>query len=114
MKTKDTIISFRRKWDKQGYVYDQQIRMGEQLFLNLLTLVSIEIKNGKPNKNKYVSTSGYEMYLKELERDGNFCFLNHAQTRYINLYLNIPLKDRNTRILISGNKPATHYQYRNF
>lgn len=117
MKTKTKYpVSFTKVWDKQGYVYNQQIKMDKSTFLNIERLVQIEINNGKPNKEKYISTSGYECYLKPLEMEGSYCFLNHSQQRYINLYLNLPLKDRNTRILVKGEKPEvqTHYQYKIF
>ena len=83
-----------------GNTHDQRLRMDNSVFERLRDAVDAEIAFQFPRKKEYVFTSGYEIFLKPLKRAGNFCFINHTQRRFINLFLKLPLKDRNTSIKI--------------
>jgi hypothetical protein len=99
-------ISYQKHWSEDGTVYDQCISMNEGEFANVKHAIDAEIAQGKPRKSEYVQTSGYEMYLKPIYQTGYskrfLCHLNHTQTRFINLFCKLPLKDRNTYILIKN------------
>lgn len=98
-------ISYHKKWDTEGTMYNQSIRITVPQFEFLCNEIKKEIQSNYKNKNKYVYTSGYEMFLKPLQLENNrICFTNHTQTRFINLFLNLKLKDRNTYLILDSNE----------
>ena len=101
----DFKISFQRKWHPiEGTVYKQSVRIDKRTYEKLKDAVDAEIAHGLPRKKEYVSTSGYEIFLKPLKNENGICYLNLTQTRFINLYLKLPLKDRNTLLTIVDKK----------
>lgn len=98
-------ISYVKHWHPtEGTVYTQTVRIDKRTYDHLRDAVASEIAMGYPQKDKYVWTSGYEFYLKPLTLDGknlDISYLNHTQQRFINMFLKLPLKDRNTRLKIA-------------
>jgi len=88
-------ISYHKRWDAEGTVYTQCISISKLILDTLKTEVLNEIKQGYKNKEQYVFTSGCEFYLKPITQT-SLVYLNHTQTRFINLFLKLDLKDRNT------------------
>lgn len=74
--------------------------MTEDEFHALQGAFDAEIQRGLPRKSEYVETSGYEVFMQMVVRDNKVCFMNLTQTRFANLFLKLPLKDRNTYLLI--------------
>lgn len=99
-------ISYRKHWGNDGTVYNQRITITTKAFTALMDAVHAEIVLKYPRKEEYINTSGYEMYLEPLllalSEKKFYCYLNHTQTRFINLFLKLPLKNRNTYLLIKG------------
>jgi len=109
-------ISFQRYHGTDGTVYDQTIKIDNRTYDHLQGAVASEIAMGKPQKDKYVSTSGYEMYLEPLKLENGIVDMNHTQTRFINMFLKLPLKDRNTRLKVvdkyeTGGEVGREFQY---
>ena len=94
-------ISFHKRFDKEGTVYTQAISITNEQLIHLEMAVYGEIDWGYRRKREYVFTSGYETFLKPL-RGNDVVFMNHTTTRFINLFLKLDLKDRNTCLLIRG------------
>lgn len=99
-------ISYRKHFGSDGTVYRQRITLPYSYFNKLRDIIQSEIALGYPQKNKYVQTSGDEMYLKEIRATQgrgktDFCYteINHTQTRFLNLFLKLNLKDFNTYII---------------
>lgn len=92
-------ISFHKRFDSEGTTFTQAISITQEQLKHLALAVLTEIELGKPRKKEYVSTSGYEIFLKPL-RGNKVVFMNHTTTRFVNLFLKLPLKDRNTCLLI--------------
>lgn len=93
-------ISYHKRFDSNGTVYDQAIRITKEQFKHLELALHSELSLNLPRKKEYVYTSGYELYLKPLRLfNDKVCFLNHTQVRFINLFLKLSLKDRNTCLL---------------
>ena len=93
-------VSYHKHWGNDGTVYNQSIRLTKEQFNHLGLAVQSEISLKLPRKNEYVFTNGYEVYLQPLKIvNGRICFLNHTQTRFINLFLKLDLKDRNTCLI---------------
>ncbi len=93
-------ISFKKRWADDGTVYNQAIKIDIHTFNKLNDAIRSELAMKQPRKKEYVYTSGYEFYLKPMTIENNISFLNHTQTRFINLFLKLKLKDRNTCLLI--------------
>lgn len=95
-------LSYQKHWGECGTVYTQRIKMTEDIFVQLRDAVQAEIALNYPRKEKYTQTSGYQFFLEPLKTNGySLCYLNHTQTRFVNLFLKLPLKDRNTYIKIT-------------
>jgi hypothetical protein len=95
---KRVFLSYVKAFDSDGCFYNQRIRIDGDTMLKLKQCIEMEILLGFPRKKEYVMTSGGEIYLERLSSGGGKIFLNHTQTRYINLFLKLPLLDRNTYI----------------
>lgn len=93
-------ISYHKRWDENGTVYNQAIRINKREALILSNAIDSELALKMPRKKEYVFTSGYEIFLKPIHPLNKIVFLNHTQTRFLNLFLKLPLKDRNTCLLI--------------
>lgn len=94
-------ISYHKRYAPNGIVYGQTISMTKGMFDLLYKKVSIEIKENYPQKSSY--SNECTNYLKPLVLSNNsICFMNLTTTRFINLYLNLKLKSRNTCIIIKG------------
>ena len=95
-------VSYHKRWDSSGTVYDQAIKINNDIYNRLFDCIAAELALSQPRKKEYVSTSGYEVFLYPLSHgfNGKECFLTHTQTRFINLFLKLTLKDRNTCLLI--------------
>ena len=94
-------ISFIKARDKDGTSYNQRIKITPLTFELIKKEVLKEIEQGYPNKNLYVNTSLGEYYLKPLKEFDRQVFMNHTTTRFINLILQLNLRDRNTYLQIS-------------
>ncbi len=98
---KNITISFKKRWADDGAVHDQAIKIDIHTFNKLNDAIHSELALKQPRKREYVYTSGYEFYLQPMKiENNNISFLNHTQTRFINLFLKLPLKDKNTCLLI--------------
>ena len=97
-------ISYKTHWSPDGTVYRQRVSLSREQFENLRDSVYAEIAQNLPRKEQYISTSGYEIFMRplELENDLNTCYLNNTQARFCNLFLGGKLKvnDRNMYIVI--------------
>ncbi len=95
-------ISYHKRFDSDGVVYTQAIRItGEQL-KHLTLAIHGEIGLHFPRKKEYIFTSGGEIFLKPLRGD-NVVFMNDTTTRFVNLFLKLNLKSgKNTCLLIRG------------
>ena len=86
---------------KTGTIYDQAISLEVSQFCKLADAIYCERALDFPREKEYSNTSGYaEMYLNPLRKEKNICFLNHTQTRFLNIFMKLDLKDRNTCLLI--------------
>lgn len=94
-------VSYRTHHSPDGTVYDQRIKMTFNEADRLLGAMYAEIAQKLPRKKEYVQTSGYEIYMTMPKNENNHYHLNHTQTRFINLFLKLPLKDRNTYIKVA-------------
>lgn len=97
---KNPVLSQVKVFDKEGNVYDQRIRITSDLLANLKSCFESEIVFELPRKKEYIFTSGYEVFMKRLSAGEKVIYLNHTQTRFINLFLKLPLKDKNTYLVI--------------
>ena len=97
---KQATISFNKRWASDGAVHDQAIKIDAATFNKLNDAIHSELTLKQPRRKEYVYTSGYEFYLEPMKVENNISFLNHTQTRFINLFLKLKLKDRNTCLLI--------------
>lgn len=104
--------SYRKHLAQDGTVYRQRITMSHDEFKHLSNAVEAEIAQNLPRKKEYVSTSGYEIFMRPLQLsilkswgfDSNVkvCYLNNTQARFCNLFLKGILKthDRNCYIIL--------------
>lgn len=92
-------ISYHKRFDSQGTTYSQAISITRQQLKNLEVAIHAEIALGYPRKKEYVYTSLGELFLKPL-RGNDVVFMNHTTTRFVNLFLKLDLKERNTCLLI--------------
>jgi len=89
-----------------GITYRQRLRITNEVFDELQEKIKTEILLKLPHKEKYVFTSGYEIFLKQLKVIGleksniKISFLNQTQLRFINLYLKLKLSNMNTYLYI--------------
>ena len=95
-------LSYQKHHAPDGTVYNQRIKMTYDEADQLLSAFYTEIMLGLPRKKEYVHTSGYEIFMTQPTRDhNNLYYLNHTQTRFANLFLQLPLKNRNTYIKVA-------------
>lgn len=95
-------ISYQKHFSPDGTVYNQRIKITREEWQNLLVAFVAEIAQGLPRKNEYIQTSGNEIFMTVPKIWGdNFVYLNHTQTRFANLFLKLPLKNRNTYLKIN-------------
>lgn len=102
MKSNNMKLSYQKHWHPtDGTVYNQRISMTEDEFHHLQGAFDAEIQRKLPRKKEYINTSGYEIYMRMIVRDNsNNCYMNNTQTKFSNLFLKLPLLDRNTYIHI--------------
>lgn len=95
-------ISYHKRIDpNNGAVYSQAISITKEKYNKLANTILCEIALKYPREEEYSNTSGYaEIYLNPLRKEKNICFLNHTQTRFLNIFMKLDLKDRNTCLLI--------------
>lgn len=94
-------ISYHKRFDKNGTVYNQAVRISQKQFEMLKRAVDAERAYNYPRKKEYVFTSGGELFLHPFYKNTFHVFyLNHTQLRFCNLFLKLNLKDRNTCFLI--------------
>ena len=91
--------SYHKRWDGNGVCYTQAIKINKKIANQLRDCIDAEIAQGLPNKDKYVSTPGYETFLKPINPNNRIIFLNHTQLKFVNMFLKLQLKDRNTCLL---------------
>lgn len=101
-------ILFEKSWSPEGTTYNQTIRIDKDTFERLKDAVASEIALKYPRKSEYSSTSGYEIYLKPLKSEEGFVWMNHTQTRFVNLFLHLKLRDDNTRLHIAETTKRVH------
>jgi len=95
-------ISFQKHFSPEGTVYDQRISMTLKEFNALKLAFYAEIQQGLPRKSEYIFTSGYETFMKMIVKNkNNLCYMNNTQKKFANIFLKLPLKDRNTYLLIN-------------
>lgn len=92
-------VSYHKRFDSDGTVYNQAISITSEQLKHLELAIHSEIASGYPRKKEYVFTSYLKVLLKPL-RGNNVVFMNHTTTRFINLFLKLDLKNRNTCLLI--------------
>ena len=83
-------VSYSKRFGPDGTVYRQQITMSAHDFIEIANTFMDEIRLGMPNKNNYVQTSGYEMFMTVPEATnvskGNWVsFLNLTQVHFMRL-----------------------------
>jgi hypothetical protein len=93
-------ISYQKHWGPDGTAYTQRIRMSGEEYSRLYDAFSAEIARGLPRKDEYINTSDYEVFMRHPAIQFGLVYLNLTQTRFANLFLKLPLKDRNTYIKI--------------
>lgn len=95
-------ISFQKHFSQEGTVYSQRISMTLEEFNALKLAFYAEIQKGLPRKSEYIFTSGYEIFMKMIVKNkNNLCYMNNTQKKFANIFLKLPLKDRNTYLLIN-------------
>ena len=100
LNVKAPVISYKIDVDlKDGTIYNQKIRIPRMTFIKLKNDIDQEIKDKYPNKDKYVNTPGYEVYLQPLVDGGDICFLNHTQRRFIDNALGLKLNYKHNSYL---------------
>lgn len=85
-------------FDSEGYVYKQRVKIDRALFEDLKNKVQKERENNFPNKERYGLE--FEFFLRELKEENSRVFLTGTQTRFIDLHLNLKLKNKNTYLFI--------------
>jgi len=93
-------ISYHKRYNGNSAVYNQTISMTTEEYSRLQDCFNAELSQGLPRKREYIFTSGYKIFMKPLVKTANICFLNHTQLRFVNIFLKLKLKDRNTCLLI--------------
>tara|TARA_R110000796_G_scaffold162824_1_gene279756 strand:- start:3 stop:308 length:306 start_codon:yes stop_codon:yes gene_type:complete len=97
-------ISYNKRFSKDGTVFNQAVSVTSKEWAWLFYYWSQEVKLGNPKKDLYVNgnDSNLSSFNANLER-ANYSkevFLTLSQARFFNLDMKLPLKDRNTCILI--------------
>lgn len=92
-------ISYHNRFNSEGTVYNQAISITSEQLKHLELAIHAEIALGYPRKKEYVFTSLGELFLKPL-RGNDVLFMNSTTTRFVNLFLKLDLKERNTCLLI--------------
>lgn len=95
-------VSYHKRFDSEGCSYNQAISISRKQFDELYNKIDAERCMNFPRKGEYVHTAGYELYLYRPYTVDGVSYLNHTQTRFINLFLKLNLKDWNTCLLIRG------------
>ena len=96
-------ISYNKRFHPtDGTVYDQTISMTCDEFHNLQHAFDAEIQRGLPRKHEYIDTNGYEVFMKMivLQPTQQICYMNNTQRRFAGMFIKLPLKNRNTAIII--------------
>jgi len=97
-------ISYFKKWNKNGYVFNQGIRIDRNTYSKLNDCINAEICLKYPRSKEYCDTETNYIFLKSLHSslEGKICFINHTQKKFINLFLKLKLLDRNTYLIINA------------
>lgn len=102
-----TKISYHKRWDSvDGVIYDQAITIDSATLNTLDLAIRAEQDADFPNAKEYARSCGEQyvsMFLRTLRLQTEDCkvyFLNLCTRDFINRFLNLPLKDRNTCLLI--------------
>lgn len=101
-----TKISYHSRWAEDGTHYNQAIKLDKTTLNTLDLAIRSEQDAGFPNAAEYANSCGYQyvpMYLRTLRLQTNDCrtyFLNLCTRDFINRILNLPLKNRNTCLLV--------------
>ena len=110
-------VSYRKHFGKDGTVYGQRITIDFEILEKLNAAISSEIALDYPREKEYSDTSGYaQIYLttikplkvliKNYGTSASYIYgLRNTQTRFINLFLKLKLKDMNTYLVIKQTKP---------
>lgn len=94
-------VSYHKRSDENGCVYSQAISVTWDELSELYDAINCELALGMPRKKEYIFTSGTESFLKRLAiKSSRVCFLNHTQLGFLNLFMKLDLKNRNTCLLI--------------
>lgn len=93
-KKKEFTISYHKRYDDNGTVYNQTINITNDTFKRLKDIRQAEIVL----KNTFIKDDLYKGYYlnQPLKKIGNIVFLNLTQRDFFNKYLKLDLKDRNT------------------
>lgn len=95
------VLSYQKRFSPDGCVFKQSIRIDRDTLDVLRNAINSEIALKYPRKKEYVQTSGYEIFLKPIKVENGIVYLTHTQTRFINLFLKLNLKEYyNTCLLI--------------
>ena len=94
-------ISFIKAKDSEGFVYDQRITIDKNTFLKLKGSILAEMATGFPRKQEYsYGNIGHSLLQHSQLINGRF-YMNHTTTRFINLFLKLKLKSRNTYVVVA-------------
>ncbi len=101
-KTENFKVSYKKRWHpSEGTCYTQAVRIDNRTFDKLKDTIHAEIAFDYPFKEKYAETSGDELfYLKPLKNENGICYLTHTERRFLDRFLKLNLKNRNTCLLI--------------
>lgn len=97
-------ISYRKRWDSNGTLYRQRVRVSKDMYKEIERAIALEIKKDFNNKDFYCQSCGdnyVQFYLKAPELINNIAILNLTMKNFINFYFKFNLKDMNTYILVN-------------
>ena len=100
-------ISYHKRYGNNGACYDQTIRIDRPTLDRLDSAIRAEQDSGFVNAPAYTRSCGEQyarLYLSTLRLSTDDCtvyYLNLTQRDFINNILGLPLKDRNTCLLVA-------------
>ena len=81
-------VSYNKRTNcKDGYSYNQRIRIDKETFSKLQDIVSSEIAMDFPNNLKYTFSEYQAGFLHRLYSENSVCFLTLTTLRFLKLYL---------------------------
>ena len=94
-------ISYHKRYATCGTIYNQAISITKNEYNQIQNIFYAEIAQKLPRKKEYIFTADYEIFMKPLILIQNICYLNQTQLKFINIFLSLKIKNRNTCFLVN-------------